>query len=75
MRSGRLFALSDFRNNKGLEKASEEITMERAKSFLNGKASQSDQELEKKENEEITYEEPMSSYGLYNKVSTKWLIN
>jgi len=36
-RGGSLFALTKLRNDKGPEKASDGVIMERAKSFLNGK--------------------------------------
>jgi len=55
-RSGRLFAPSELRNGKSLEKTSEGVTIEKAKAFLKGKALQANQEPEGKDNKEISDE-------------------
>jgi len=52
-RSGRLCAPTELRNGKGHEKAGEEATMEKAKTFLKGKASLIDQDPKGKDNKEI----------------------
>jgi len=56
-RSGHLFTPPELRNGKTLEKSGEEVTIEKAKAFLKGKALQVDQELEGKDNKEISEEE------------------
>jgi len=55
-RSGRLFTPPELWNGKSLEKANEEVTIEKAKAFLKGKALQVDQEPEGKGNKEISDE-------------------
>jgi len=55
-RSGRLFAPSELRNGRSLEKTSEGVTIEKAKAFLKGKAMQVDEEPEVKDNKEISDE-------------------
>ena len=55
-RSGRLFTPPELWNGKSLEKANEEVTIEKAKVFLKGKALQVDQEPEGKGNKEISDE-------------------
>jgi len=54
--SGRLFTPPELRNGKSLEKSGEEVTIEKAKAFLKGKALQVDQELEGKDHKEISEE-------------------
>jgi len=55
-RSGRLFTPMELRNGKSPEKTSKEVTIEKAKAFLKGKALQADQEPEGKDNKEISDE-------------------
>jgi len=55
-RSGRLFTPMELRNGKNPEKTSKEVTIEKAKAFLKGKALQADQEPEGKDNKEISDE-------------------
>jgi len=75
MRSGRLFTPPELRNDKSLEKANEEVTIEKAKAFLKGKALQVDQEPEGKSNRKFLMRQPVNFCALYSKASTKWLIN
>jgi len=54
--SGPLFTPPELRNGKSLEKANKEVTIEKAKAFLKGKALQVDQKPEGKGNKEISDE-------------------
>jgi len=56
-RSGRLFTPPDLRGEKSRDKIREEMAMEKAKSFLKGKAVQIDSEPEGKEGKEVTDED------------------
>jgi len=60
-RSGRLFTPMELRNDKSPEKTSTEVTIEKAKAFLKGKALQADQEPEGKDNKEI-YDEAAGEF-------------
>jgi len=55
-RSGCLFTPMELRNGKSPKKTSKEVTIEKAKAFLKGKALQADQEPEGKDNKEISDE-------------------
>ena len=76
-RSGRLCTPTELRNGKGHEKVVEEAIMEKAKTFLKGKASQIDQDPEGKHNKEISDEVdckflwfiPQSKYKVVDKLN------
>ena len=60
-RSGLFLTPPELWNGKSLEKASEEVTIEKAKAFLKGKALQVGQEREGKDNKEI-FDEAASEF-------------